>query len=218
MGSQPATRQATALFVALLLLCMSFSIGQAAEGQAADAHHGHHMIPEPTATESPELRRIPDVSLIDQEGAEVRFYSDLVADKVVAINFIFTSCTTVCPPMGAIFGKLHEELGERAGRDVHLLSVSVDPVTDTPERLKAWSQRFGSGPGWTLVTGGKHDVDKLLKSLEVFTPDFADHSPTVLVGNDSTGNWKRAYGLAAPAQIAELIDEVSATTDKERRQ
>ena len=112
--------------------------------------------------------------------------------------------------MGAIFGKLQRELGERAGRDVHLISVSVDPVTDTPERLLAWRQKFGTDQGWTLVTGEKTDVDKLLKSLEVFTPDFADHSPTVLVGNARTGSWKRAYGIAPVATLSQLIEEMIA--------
>ena len=201
----------------LRLLAGLALLASAVFGQTTAGHHDHHhLAPEPTATESRDVRRIPDVSLVDQDGEEVRFYSDLVAGKVVAINFIFTSCTTVCPPMGAIFGKLHKELGERVGRDVYLLSVSVDPVTDTPERLKAWSDRFGSGPGWTLVTGSKHDVDELLKSLEVFTPDFSDHSPTVLVGNDSTSTWKRAYGLAPPRRLAELIDEVSEVIDEEK--
>ncbi len=118
------------------------------------------------------------------------------------MNFVFTTCTTVCPPMGAIFGKLQRDLGERASRDVHLISVSVDPVVDTPERLKAWRQRFGTDLGWTMVTGEKTEVDKLLKSLEVFTPDFADHSPTVLVGNARTGSWKRAYATCTGSSTA----------------
>ena len=194
------------------LLAVAALLPAAAAGQTHDHdHHQHHAAaPAATETRSEDLRQIPDVSLVDQEGEEVRFYSDLVADKVVAMNFIFTTCTTVCPPMGAIFGKLQQDLGERAGRDVHLISVSVDPVTDTPDRLKAWSERFGARPGWTLVTGDKPEVDKLLKSLEVFTPDFADHSPTALIGNARAGSWKRTYGLAPAATLAQLIDEMIA--------
>jgi cytochrome oxidase Cu insertion factor (SCO1/SenC/PrrC family)/ABC-type branched-subunit amino acid transport system substrate-binding protein len=166
-----------------------------------------HQHGAPAATETVELgdMTVPDVELIDQDGRPVRFYTDLVAGKVVAINFIFTTCTTICPPMGANFGRLQRALGDRMGAEVSLISVSVDPLVDTPPRLKAWGAQFGAGPGWTLVTGAKSQVDDLLKALGVFTPDKLDHSPTLLVGNDRTGRWTRAHGLAAPDTLAELI-------------
>jgi protein SCO1/2 len=146
----------------------------------------------------------------------VRFYSDLVQGKVVMMNFIFTSCTTICPPMGATFAKVQKVLGERAGRDVHLISVSVDPATDTPERLKAWSQKLGAGPGWTLVTGDRESVTQLLKALGVYTASISDHTPLVLVGNDVQGRWTRAYGLAPPTKLVELIDGMT-VAQKEAR-
>jgi protein SCO1/2 len=153
---------------------------------------------------------VPDVPMVDQNGKPVRFYTDLVKDRVVAVNFVFTTCTTICPPMGANFAKLQKLLGERAGRPVHLISVSIDPGTDTPERLKAWSQKFGAGPGWTLVTGDREQVTQLLKALGVYTPRLGDHSPLVLIGDDVHHHWTRAYGLAPPAKIAELIDQMTA--------
>ena len=146
-----------------------------------------------------------DVELLDQDGKSVRFYTDLLKDKVVAMNFVFTTCTTVCPPMGASFGRLQKELGERYGRDVYLISVSVDPVTDTPQRLKAWSQQFDAGDGWTLVTGPKAQVNQVLKALKVFTPDSKDHAPLVLLGNDRTGIWQKAHGFTPPAKLASLL-------------
>jgi len=154
-------------------------------------------------SEEPVHPSIPDVSLLDQDGKPVHFYSDLVRGKVVMMSFIFTSCTTVCPPLGATFAKVQKLLGDR---DVRLISVSVDPVNDTPERLKAWAQKFGGGPGWTLVTGDKDNVTKLLKGLGVYTANAAEHSPLVLVGNDAQNRWTRAYGLAPPAKLVELID------------
>ena len=181
----------------------------------ATAQHEHHQHPAPSAPSAQEPERvdglqIPDVSLVDQDGKQVRFASDLVRDRVVAVNFVFTTCTTICPPMGAHFAKLRQLLGERAGRDVHLISVSVDPRTDTPERLKAWAGRFGAGPGWTLVTGDPAEVTRLLKALGAYTPDIKDHSPLLLVGNAARGEWTRAYGLAPPAKIAEMLDSAAA--------
>lgn len=176
------------------------------------ARHEHHEAPAPApppAADTPEKPDIPDVSLFDQDGRPVRFHTDLVKGKVVAMNFVFTTCTTVCPPMGATFGKLRRLLGEKAGRDVHLISVSVDPRTDTPERLKAWAGKFGAGPGWTLVTGDAGQVGTLLKALGVYTASPAEHTPIVLVGNDARGEWTRAYGLAPPEQLAELIEKAA---------
>lgn len=159
---------------------------------------------------------IPDVPVRDQTGAERHFYSDLVAGKTVAMNFVFTTCTTICPPMGANFGRLRKELGERAGRDLHLISISVDPVTDTPQRLDAWSKQFGAGPGWTLVTGERAEITRLLKALEVFNPDFTEHSPVVLIGNEPAGEWTRAHGLAPPAKLEELLS-AAASGEGERK-
>jgi len=187
----------------------------------AVAQHEHHQhAPEPSAPSGQEPERldglqIPDVSVVDQDGKTVRFTSELVRDRVVAINFVFTTCTTICPPMGANFAKLRQLLGERAGRDVHLISVSVDPRTDTPERLKAWAGRFGAGPGWTLVTGEPAEVARLLKALGAYTPDIKDHSPLLLVGNAAKGEWTRAYGLTPPAKIAEILDAAAAPTLQE---
>ena len=154
-------------------------------------------------------KAVPDVELLDQDGRRVRFYSDLVRGKVVAINFIFTTCTTVCPPLGATFARIQRDVGERAGRDVHLISISVDPATDTPERLRAWGAKFKAGPGWTLVTGAKPQVDELLAALGASSARREDHTPTVLVGNDATGQWARAYGLTAPSRLVRIIDDAA---------
>ncbi len=93
----------------------------------------------PEATIKSGSLQIPDVALVDQDGRTVRFWSDLVQGRVVAVSFVFTTCTTICPPLGANFARLLQILGSRAGKSVELISVSVDPATDTPQRLKAWA-------------------------------------------------------------------------------
>jgi len=151
---------------------------------------------------------IPDVEVLDQDGNTLHFYSDLIKGKTVAINFIFTNCTTICPPLGATFARVQKEMGDRVGRDVHFISISVDPLTDTPERLKAWGAKFKAGPGWTFVTGNKEQIDNLLYALGVSVSRREDHSPTVIVGNDLKGIWTRTYGLARSAQLVGLITDV----------
>lgn len=182
--------------------------------QGAHEHHQHQPVAPAAATEALGAMSIPDTVLLDQDGREVHFYSDLVKDRVVAINFIFTTCTTICPPMGANFGKLQALMAERVGQGFEMISVSVDPAVDTPQRLKAWADKFGRKPGWTLVTGGKPAVDDLLKALKVFTPDKTDHSPVLLLGDDARGEWTRAYGLAPPATLAEMVGKLLAAGEE----
>lgn len=170
------------------------------------AQHEHHAVPAAAPDVTAVTLNIADSPVIDQTGASHRFYSDLVKDRVVVMNFIFTTCTTICPTMGATFSRVQRLLGER---NVSLISVSVDPATDTPQRLDAWSRKLDARPGWTLVTGEKTAIDHLLKSLGVFTPSRETHTPTVLIGNARTGRWERASGFATPATIVSLVDKVS---------
>lgn len=167
-----------------------------------------------STTPAPETKRpkmeIPDVAVLDQHGNKLNFYTDLIKGKTVAINFIFTNCTTICPPLAATFQRLQREMGERVGKDVHLISISVDPVTDTPERLKAWGAKFKAGPGWTFVTGEKQEMDKLLTALGAAVSKREDHTPALIIGNDSKGVWTRTYGLAKIAQIMGVIENVMA--------
>ncbi len=164
-----------------------------------------------TASSAPGYARkmvIPEVEVLDQNGNALHFYSDLIKGKTVAINFIFTNCTTICPPLAATFARVQKEMGDKVGRDVHFISISVDPLTDTPERLKAWGAKFKAGPGWTFVTGDKEQIDKLLYALGASVSRREDHSPTVIVGNDLKGVWTRTYGLARTTQLEELIMNV----------
>ncbi len=212
-------RRVGSLALAVLLLTtlpVATAEGAADEGADSDDHKHHRQMMAETsdgsagsqqATALPTMT-IPDTLLVDQDGREVRFYSDLVRGRVVAMNFIFTTCTTICPPMGANFSKLQMMLGDQVGRDFEMISVSVDPAVDTPHRLAAWAEKFDRAPGWTLVTGSKPDVDELLKALKVFTPDKTDHSPILLLGDDATGRWTRAHGLASPTKIAEMITDL----------
>ena len=161
---------------------------------------------------------IPDVDILDQEGNALHFYSDLIKGKTVAINFIFTNCTTICPPLAATFARVQREMGDRVGKDVHFISISVDPLTDTPERLKAWGAKFKAGPGWTFVTGEKQEMDKLLNALGAAVSKREDHTPAMIIGNDSKGVWTRTYGLAKINQIMGVINDVMAGKGEEAMQ
>lgn len=143
---------------------------------------------------------VPDVVLRNQDGEKIRV-AELIRDRIVVMNFVFTSCTTICSPMGANFGALQSHVG----RDVRLISISIDPGTDTPARLKRWSAQFHAGPSWTLLTGDADDVETLLKAMGVYSANRFSHAPILLVGDGGTGRWVRANGLVAPAEVVKLI-------------
>jgi cytochrome oxidase Cu insertion factor (SCO1/SenC/PrrC family) len=170
-------------------------------------------IAQPTApppADSGRKMSIPDVEVLDQDGNALHFYRDLIKDKTVAINFIFTNCTTICPPLAATFARVQKEMGDKVGKEVHFISISVDPLTDTPERLKAWGAKFKAGAGWTFVTGDKQEMDQLLNALGAAVAKREDHSPAMIIGNDAKGVWTRTYGLAKTGQIVGLILDVMA--------
>ena len=153
--------------------------------------------------------RIPDIDVYDQSGKRLKFYTDLVKGKTVAVNFIFTTCTTICPPLSATFRRVQQQLAEAGAADVQLISVSVDPVTDTPERMRDYAAKFKAGPGWTFVTGDKLEIDSLLRALGSAVADKNEHTPSVLVGNDAAGKWTRTYGLSSPAALVKIIRETA---------
>jgi protein SCO1/2 len=155
------------------------------------------------AADSP---RIPDIMLTDETGRQVRVYEDLVKDRVVAMNFIFTACTTICQPMSATFSKVQALIGSRP---VRLVSISLDPGTDTSQRLAEWKARFHGGPSWTLLTGSLTEIDRLRKALGVYTPDRFNHSPTIVLIDDNRGRLTRISGLASARSIVEAIDGLS---------
>ncbi len=149
--------------------------------------------------------KIPDVAVTDQDGKRAHFYSSLVHGHTVVVNFIFTRCTTICGTMGANFGRLQRIVG----RDVELISVSVDPM-DTPAMLKAWGGLWDRGPRWTLVTGARADIDALRRAFGVYSADFINHSAVTFIGNDTTGEWTRVDGLAPATRIASTVSKVAA--------
>ena len=185
------------------MLCLNAS-GQDVRQPASKAG------PPPEGQKPDQKKSIPDAELFNQDGKKIHFYSDLIKDKVVIVSLFFTSCASICPMQGESLSKLQAMLGERLGRDVYIVSVSMDPEGDPPERLKIWGLQFGAGPGWTLVTGKKSEIDKVAMALTGAPAVKGEHSPVVFVGSDKTGRWIRAYGLGEPARFVSLIDEVTA--------
>jgi len=167
-----------------------------------------------SGTHAKTRQNIPDIELVDQDGRTLHLYTDLMKGRVAVLSFIFTTCTTICPLIGANLGRLQTELDQSLGSNIAIISVSVDPLTDTPQRMKAWDAQFGAKPGWSLLTGDKEKVDQLLRIVGLYTPDIRNHSPFLLLVNDKSGDWTRVNALETPpAKIAEVLRKMSETSD-----
>ena len=197
---QTSIRSAVAVITALALTT-------ALTGVRAHDNHGQH---EPARPPSTVRIKLPDTTLTDQRGRTARFKSDFIADRLVLVNFIYTTCTTACPAHSALFADLQQRLGDRVGREISLISVTVDPLRDTPLRLKEFSAQYKAGPGWSFLSGSKPAVDEVLTALGAYTPNFADHPAMVLVGDPRTGEWTRFFGFPGADQILARVKQLQA--------
>jgi len=148
-------------------------------------------------------RRFPRVTLTTEQGQRVRFYEDLVKGKKVLINFMFTECAESCPRTTANLVAVQHAFGDRVGRDVFFLSITLTPLRDTPPRLAAYAKEQGVGPGWRFLTGDMEDINRVRRSLGVYdTADIAQHVGLVTYGNEPEGKWGATSALASPDRIA----------------
>jgi protein SCO1/2 len=157
---------------------------------------------------SPAEKYFSDVELINQDGQKMRFYSDVLKDKVVVINTFFITCTSVCPPLNRNMEKVQDALGDRLGKDAFLVSISVDPAADTPPRLKEYSRRFHARPGWIFLTGKKENVDWAVYKLGQYVENKDSHTTIMIIGYEPKGLWKKAFGLAKPDELIRIVENV----------
>jgi protein SCO1/2 len=178
--------------------------------------HAHHkaMMNKPVEPAKPVDLRLEDQELLDQDGRPVRFVADVIGDHIVVMDFVYTTCTTVCPVLSAVFGQLQEKLGDRLGKEVVLVSVTVDPTRDTPQRLKAYAAKHNAQQGWTWLTGTKVSIDKVLEGLGAYTPNFEEHPSMILVGDGHTGEWNRFFGFPTADRIMERVDGLAAAREQ----
>ncbi len=151
----------------------------------------------------------PNVELVTQDGNTVRFYDDLLKGKAVAVNTMYTSCKDECPLETARLVQVQRLLGDRMGKDIFFYSITTDPKRDKPEVLKAYAEKFGVGPGWLFLTGNEEDLKLVIKKLGLAAArDLArrdGHSPSLMVGNEPTGQWMRNSAVDNPKFLVATI-------------
>ncbi|CAM4085197.1 SCO1-like protein [Pseudomonas reidholzensis] len=192
------------LFALSLLLASNLTWAHAGHD-----HSGHAPQP-PAAHQEKASVRFADVALQNQDGMPVRLEQDLVGEHLVVMGFIYTSCTTVCPVVSSIMGKVQAQLGGRVGEEIQLVSISVDPQRDDAKRLADYAKAFQHGPGWSWLTGSPYAISETLKGLGSFSADLTQHPPLIIVGDGRSGHWTRYYGFTDPAVLVAELNRLSA--------
>ena len=151
----------------------------------------------------------PNIPLVDQDGQTLRFYDDLIKDKVVMINFIYASCHDACPLETAKLRQVQEALGGRVGQDIFMYSITIDPEHDTPAVLKEYAKKFRVGPGWQFLTGKEADINLLREKLGLYKEGDArtDHTMNLIVGNEASGQWKQRSTFDNPKVLARVVGD-----------
>lgn len=158
----------------------------------------------------PPGKQFPNVVLTTQHGKKVRLYDDLLQGRTVAVNTFFAGCTDVCPLGTAKMMELHRLFGDRVGKDIFFYSISIDPLHDTPQSLKAYADRYNVGPGWLFLTGSEADVALVTKKLGLgalqATQPRDNHSTTLMVGSAATGQWMKHSVTDNPRFVAASVE------------
>ena len=151
---------------------------------------------------------VPDIEVVNQNGRHVRFNSQVVEGRIAIVTGFFTTCSAMCPITQEKLAQVAKLLGPRLGKDVVIVSVSVDPQNDTPARMKDWGEKFHIGPGWTLLSGNPAEVDTLLKSLGLSVPLPQRHQSALMVGSTASG-WVRISSWTSAEKLAKLAESMS---------
>jgi len=183
------------------------------------SEHKFPPLTEAGARERIHQRYLPNVELVTQDGKQVRFYDDLVKNKVVTFNFFYANCENICPIVTANLVKVQRLLGDRVGRDIFMYSFTLKPEEDTQEVIKDYAKMHGAGPGWTFLTGKPADIEHLRRSLGFTYPDpkvdsdKEQHIGNVRYGNEPLMLWSACPGMAHPEWVAETISRMIRSKD-----
>jgi protein SCO1/2 len=228
------SRTTLSLPVVLSLVMLSLSFMFFAPDARAQTNAGSQRTSQPKPPAPPELKTageadasgqatkgqaaaqkyFSDITLVNQDGEPVRFYSDLLKDKVVVINAFFATCQGSCLPMNRNLEKVQEAFRNRMGKDLLIISISVDPELDTPASLKEYAKKLNAAPGRLFITGKKENVNWALYKLGQYVEYREQHTNIFIVGNERTGLWKKVFGLAKADEIIKAVESVLNDTGK----
>ncbi len=177
-----------------------------AMGKSSD--HSSHMFSMGKKTTKTVVKyNIPDLVLLTQKGGKVNLKEFIKQDKPVLVDFIFTTCTTICPILSAGFSHFQSELGQQR-EEVQLISITIDPEHDTPRILDEYAERFGAEKGWTFLTGDKSDIVKAMHAFDAYVSDKMSHQPLTFLRAPGDEEWLRVDGLMSGAELMKEYDDL----------
>ena len=167
----------------------------------ADPHaHHRHMLETSTYSRSLHSYDLPDLALVNMQGQKTSLLNEVSGDRPVMLNFIFTTCTTICPVLSATFSQVEKELGAERDR-VRMVSITIDPEYDTPVRLRAYAARYNAGDQWQFLTGSREDIVAVQKAFDAYRGTKMNHEPFIFLRVSAQEPWVRLDGLASAADV-----------------
>jgi protein SCO1 len=152
---------------------------------------------------------VPDVVLVNQDGHKVHLKTYLQSDHPVVVEFIFCTCTAICPILSAGYANLQQKLGADFQK-VKLVSISIDPENDTPKVMKEYLIKYRAKPGWDFLTGSRADIDNVMQTFKACTPNKMSHFPLTLIRSPLDGKWVRIIGLLSSSEFMNEFSTVGA--------
>ena len=152
----------------------------------------------------------PNVVLVNQDGARVRLQNLIESDKPVVLDFIYATCTTICPVLSAGFTSIQAKLGPDT-RKMQLISVSIDPEHDTPKVMKGYLKQYRAKPGWDFLTGSREDIDRVMRAFDSYVSDKMYHKQVTFIRSQGPGEWVRIDGLLGST---DLMNEIGKAGNK----
>jgi protein SCO1/2 len=184
---------------------------QASTNPITDPHAAHRQATNQIGYKrTVENYTLPARELTTMQGQQVTLSELLDSEQPVAINFIFTSCTTICPIMSATFAQAQKKLGDEAAR-IHWISISIDPEYDTPERLRDYAQHFHGNGQWSFLTGSTENIAAVQRAFDVYRGDKMNHTPVTLLRAGRNTPWVRLHGLTSSAELVNEYRQLTAS-------
>lgn len=202
------TRFGLALMLLVAPACLAWGHSQGGDHRQvlSDAGHDGHSSPADIAYVSTvEQYQLPDISLVNVDGQHVSLASVLAADAPLMLNLIFTSCTAICPVMSATFQQVRRDLGPRREK-LQMISISIDPEHDTPERLRGYARKYQADPLWAFYTGAQAEIIKLQRALQAYRGNKMNHIPITYLRASSVSPWIRIEGFASAEDLINEYD------------
>ncbi len=160
-------------------------------------------------TRTLEEHTIPNVTLVNQDGKQVKLESLVNCGRPVVIDFIFATCTTICPVLSAGYSNFQKKMGADASKKIQLISISIDPENDSPKTMKEYLKRFRAEPGWEFLTGTRKDIDQVMAAFDAYIPDKMSHKPLMFFRAPGDKEWVRIYGLIGTSAFISEYEKVA---------